>query len=203
MKVIVIAGTRPEAIKVAPVVREFKKHPEVETLLCNSGQHREMINQTFADFNLVPDISLDVMEPGQSLASLSSKLFVAVDKVLERVAGERIVCVKNVTGNEMVFLGHFPGYAIFPGVYITEALAQSAILLFKDEDTQDTDSLYLLYSTKMTFKSVVVPGDQMRMEIETQKATKLGIIVDAKAYVDDKVVAKGELIFSVKKSEDI
>jgi 3-hydroxyacyl-[acyl-carrier-protein] dehydratase len=128
---------------------------------------------------------------------------IMVDKGLERVAGERIVCVKNVTGNEMVFLGHFPGYAIFPGVYITEALAQSAILLFKDEDTQDTDSLYLLYSTKMTFKSVVVPGDQMRMEIETQKATKLGIIVDAKAYVDDKVVAKGELIFSVKKSEDI
>ncbi len=81
MKVIVIAGTRPEAIKVAPVVREFKKHPEVETLLCNSGQHREMINQTFADFNLVPDISLDVMEPGQSLASLSSKLFVAVDYI--------------------------------------------------------------------------------------------------------------------------
>ena len=128
---------------------------------------------------------------------------IMVDKVLERVAGERIVCVKNVTGNEMVFLGPFPGYAIFPGVYITDALAQSAILLFNDEDTQDTDSLYLLYSTKMTFKSVVVPGDQMRMEIETQKATKLGIIVDAKAYVDDKVVAKGELIFSVKKSEDI
>ena len=97
MKVIVIAGTRPEAIKVAPVVREFKKHPEVETLLCNSGQHREMINQTFADFNLVPDISLDVMEPGQSLASLSSKLFVAVDKVLERENPDWVVVQGDTT----------------------------------------------------------------------------------------------------------
>ena len=97
MKVVVIAGTRPEAIKVAPVVRELRKHPEIETLLCNSGQHREMINQTFADFNLIPDISLDVMEPGQSLASLSSKLFVAVDKVLEKENPDWVVVQGDTT----------------------------------------------------------------------------------------------------------
>lgn len=120
-----------------------------------------------------------------------------VDKVLEIIPNERITCVKNITGNEIVFLGHFPNKAIFPGVYITEALAQSSILLF-NEDKQNNDSLYLLYSTKMTFKAVVVPGDQMIMVIESKKVTQLGIIVDAKAYVDNKVVAKGELIFSVK-----
>lgn len=127
---------------------------------------------------------------------------IMVDRVLEKVPGERILCLKNITGNEMVFLGHFPGHAIFPGVYITEALAQSAILLFKEEDGEDDDSLYLLYSTKMTFKSVVVPGDSMKMEIISRKVTQMGIIVDAKAYVEDKVVAKGELIFSVKKIGD-
>lgn len=59
IKVMIIAGTRPEAIKMAPVVMEFRKHPEFTTLLCNSGQHREMINETFRDFALVPDFSLD------------------------------------------------------------------------------------------------------------------------------------------------
>ena len=97
MKVIVIAGTRPEAIKVAPIVRELKKHPEVETLLCNSGQHKEMISQTFSDFNLTPDISLDVMSPGQTLASLSSKLFVAVDKVLEEEKPDWVVVQGDTT----------------------------------------------------------------------------------------------------------
>lgn len=75
----IIAGTRPEAIKMAPVVMEFRKHPEFTTLLCNSGQHREMINETFRDFAIVPDFSLDVMTPGQSLAMLSSRLFSDVD----------------------------------------------------------------------------------------------------------------------------
>lgn len=129
--------------------------------------------------------------------------FIMVDRVLEIVPRERILCLKNITGNEMVFLGHFPGRAIFPGAYITEALAQSAILLFKEEDDAEDDSLYLLYSTKMTFKAVVVPGDSMKMEIISKKVTQMGIIVDAKAYVEDKVVAKGELVFSVKKASSI
>ena len=80
----IIAGTRPEAIKMAPVVMEFRKHPEFATLLCNSGQHREMINETFRDFALVPDFSLDVMTPGQSLAMLSSRLFSDVDALFEQ-----------------------------------------------------------------------------------------------------------------------
>lgn len=123
-----------------------------------------------------------------------------VDKVIEKIPNKKITCLKNITGNEIVFLGHFPNKAIFPGVYITEALAQSAILLFKEEDNDD---IYLLYSTKMTFKSMVVPGDQLIMVIESKKITKLGIIVDAKAYVGEEVVAKGELIFSVKKSCEV
>ncbi len=83
MKVMIIAGTRPEAIKVAPVVMEFRKHKEIETVLCNSGQHREMIEQTFRDFGLIPDITLEIMQPGQTLAGLTSRLFNGIDKVLE------------------------------------------------------------------------------------------------------------------------
>ncbi|WP_288229464.1 UDP-N-acetylglucosamine 2-epimerase (non-hydrolyzing) [uncultured Desulfovibrio sp.] len=82
MKVLVMAGTRPEAIKVAPVVRELNKHSELTTVLCNTGQHKEMIQQAFDDFDLKPDLHLDVMQPDQTLASLSSRLFKMVGDVL-------------------------------------------------------------------------------------------------------------------------
>ncbi len=82
MKIMVMAGTRPEAIKVAPVVMELRSRPKLETVLCNTGQHREMIRQALADFNMTADINLDVMQAGQTLASLSSRLFEKVDEVL-------------------------------------------------------------------------------------------------------------------------
>lgn len=82
MKVMVMAGTRPEAIKVAPVVRELHRRKELTTILCNTGQHKEMIQQAFDDFGIQPDLHLDVMQPGQTLASLSSRLFEKVDQVL-------------------------------------------------------------------------------------------------------------------------
>lgn len=97
MKVIIIAGTRPEAVKVAPIVLEFKKHLEIETLLCNSGQHKEMIDNVFADFQLVPDFSLDVMCENQSLSSLTAKLFLSLDKVLVEQNPDWIVVQGDTT----------------------------------------------------------------------------------------------------------
>lgn len=97
MKIIVIAGTRPEAVKVAPIVKELKKKHQFTTLLCNSGQHKQMIDETFADFELTPDISLDVMSPGQTLSTLSSKLFTAIDKVLDTEKPDWIVVQGDTT----------------------------------------------------------------------------------------------------------
>ncbi len=97
MKIIIIAGTRPEIVKVAPVVQEFKKHNDIEVLLCNSGQHKQMIDKTFADFNLKPDISLDVMSDNQSLASLTAKLFISIDKVFESEKPDWVVVQGDTT----------------------------------------------------------------------------------------------------------
>ncbi len=84
-KIIFIVGTRPEAIKLAPVVRYFKENAnDIQTLLCATGQHREMLAQALQDFELDSDIDLAVMQPGQTLASLSSALFQAIDAMLER-----------------------------------------------------------------------------------------------------------------------
>ncbi len=97
MKVMVMAGTRPEAIKVAPVVRELRKHAELESVLCNTGQHREMIAQAFEDFNIKSDRELEVMQPGQTLASLSSRLFEKVDEVLEEEKPDWILVQGDTT----------------------------------------------------------------------------------------------------------
>ena len=97
MKIIAITGTRPEAIKVAPIVKELRKRDGIQTILCNSGQHKQMIEETFSDFKLVPDISLDVMSPDQTLASLSGKLFAAVDRVFDEEKPDWVIVQGDTT----------------------------------------------------------------------------------------------------------
>lgn len=97
MKIMVIAGTRPEAIKVAPIVIELKKRPQIYTLLCNSGQHKQMLDEVFADFKLVPDIALNVMSDNQSLASLTARLFDSFERILEKEKPDLIVVQGDTT----------------------------------------------------------------------------------------------------------
>lgn len=97
-KVIFMVGTRPEAIKLAPVVRYFReKGNEINAVLCSTGQHKEMLNQALSDFELVPDIDLALMQPGQTLAGLSGRLFHAVDSLLQEEKPDWIVVQGDTT----------------------------------------------------------------------------------------------------------
>ena len=96
-KIMLVFGTRPEAIKVAPIVIELKKRPQIYTLLCNSGQHKQMLDEVFADFKLVPDIALNVMSDNQSLASLTARLFESFDRILEKEKPDLIVVQGDTT----------------------------------------------------------------------------------------------------------
>jgi UDP-N-acetylglucosamine 2-epimerase (non-hydrolysing) len=89
MKILVIIGTRPEAIKMAPVISSLRQ-AGIKTLVCASGQHREMLTQTLEVFSLRPDIALDVMQPAQTLNSLSARLLIELDRVY---AEEKPDCV--------------------------------------------------------------------------------------------------------------
>lgn len=80
--ILVCLGTRPEVIKLAPVIAELKGRGE-DVLTVTTGQHREMLDQALATFALVPDVDLELMQPGQSLAELTSRATVALDRVLE------------------------------------------------------------------------------------------------------------------------
>lgn len=83
-KVLIVFGTRPEAIKMAPLVKEFKKYPKTfTTKVCVTAQHREMLDQVLNFFNITPDYDLDLMKPNQDLYSLTSDIIINMKSVLE------------------------------------------------------------------------------------------------------------------------
>lgn len=85
-KIILVFGTRPEAIKMAPLVKEFQKHPDqFETIVCVTGQHREMLDQVLQLFEIKPDYDLNIMKPGQDLYDLIARVLVGMRDVLSEV----------------------------------------------------------------------------------------------------------------------
>jgi UDP-N-acetylglucosamine 2-epimerase (non-hydrolysing) len=82
LRVLSIFGTRPEAVKMAPVVQALARTSQITSLICVTAQHREMLDQVLSLFNLTPDIDLDLMRPNQSLAELTAALFTSLDPVL-------------------------------------------------------------------------------------------------------------------------
>ena len=83
-KILLIFGTRPEAIKMAPLVKEFQKHPEVfETRVCVTAQHREMLDQVLGFFEITPDYDLDLMKPAQNLYGLTATIIESLKPILE------------------------------------------------------------------------------------------------------------------------
>jgi UDP-N-acetylglucosamine 2-epimerase (non-hydrolysing) len=86
LKVLSVIGTRPEAIKMAPVIRALQGRADrIESVVCNTAQHREMVDQVLEVFDLQPDIDLDIMQPGQTLPGLTSRVILGMTEVLQAV----------------------------------------------------------------------------------------------------------------------
>jgi 3-hydroxyacyl-[acyl-carrier-protein] dehydratase len=117
-----------------------------------------------------------------------------VDRVLEMEPGKRIVAVKNVTINEPVFLGHFPGRPVMPGVLLIEGMAQAGGLLLL-HDVPDRQSKLLLFASieEAKFRRPVVPGDQVRYEIEVLRLRSTYCKLAGKALVDGQLAAEAVL----------
>ena len=117
--------------------------------------------------------------------------FLLVDRVKEFEPDKKIVCLKNVTINEPIFLGHFPSQPVFPGVLIVEALAQAAgILAFRSRNRtlEDGYIYYLAGTDKTKFKRSVVPGDQIYLEVEIRNLRNHWMKAFGKAIVDQELV---------------
>lgn len=98
LKILSIIGTRPEAIKMAPVIKELEKYPtRVQSIVCATGQHREMLDQVLDIFKIQPDFDLDVMSPDQTLSELTAHLFTALDAVVETTQPDWILAQGDTT----------------------------------------------------------------------------------------------------------
>jgi len=97
-RVLLVAGTRPEAIKLAPVVRRLRQESDrFEAVLCATAQHREMLDQVLDVFDLEPDVDLDLMRPGQSPNEVASRVFAALDPLLARLSPDWLLVQGDTT----------------------------------------------------------------------------------------------------------
>ena len=129
--------------------------------------------------------------------------FLFVDRIVELEKGKRIVGIKNVTINEPFFQGHFPGEPVMPGVLILEAMGQTAgVLAYKamDEKTEGK-GVYLMSINRVKFRRPVVPGDQLRLELDVLRHRGMIWAFKGKAFVGDKVVAEAELMATIMDKE--
>ncbi len=120
--------------------------------------------------------------------------FLLIDRVLDLQRQKRIVAIKNVTINEPFFAGHFPNLPIMPGVLIVEAMAQAGGVLLLTE-FEDRDQRLVLFTgiERARFRRPVVPGDQLRIEVEVKVWRGTGGRMEGKAYVGDKLVAEANV----------
>lgn len=107
-KVMLVFGTRPEAIKMAPLVKEFQKHPElVDTIVCVTGQHREMLDQVLEIFNVTPDYDLNIMKSGQDLYDITSRVILGMRDVLKEAQPDVVLVHGDTTTSMAAALAAF------------------------------------------------------------------------------------------------
>src|SRR5271170_5459968 len=121
--------------------------------------------------------------------------FLLIDRVIEITRMKRIVAIKNVTINEPFFAGHFPEYPIMPGVLVVEAIAQAGGALLMNE-IPDRESKLMVFTgiERAKFRKPVIPGDQLRIEVEVLNWRARAVRLEGKATVDGKLACEGTVM---------
>jgi beta-hydroxyacyl-ACP dehydratase FabZ len=124
--------------------------------------------------------------------------FLLVDRIIEYEAGKRVVGIKNVSINEPFFQGHFPGAPVMPGVLIVEAMAQTAgVLMLASLPDRESKLVFFTGIDGAKFRKPVIPGDQLKLELDVLRLRPRYIRLRGRAFVDDLLVAEAEISSSL------
>ena len=107
IKVMAVFGTRPETIKMAPLIKELRSRPIFETIVCVTAQHRQMLDQVLHAFDIVPDYDLDIMKPGQTLTEITSRVLTGMDAVIKECSPDIVLVHGDTT---TAFVGALAAY---------------------------------------------------------------------------------------------
>ena len=197
-KVMLVFGTRPEAIKMCPLVKELKTRKEIETIVCVTGQHREMLEQVLNDFNVVPDYDLDIMKQKQTLFDITQNILSKVQSVLEEVKPD-VVLVHGDTSTTFVTslaafylqipVGHVEAglrtyniYSPFPEEFNRQATGLIAKYHFAPTEAaknnlvkegKNPDDIYITGNTAIDALKTTIKPDYFHEQLEWAKDSRL------------------------------
>ena len=184
-KVMLVFGTRPEAIKMAPLVKEFQKHPEdFETVVCVTGQHREMLDQVLKIFGIRPDYDLNIMKQGQDLYDVTAKVLLGMRDVLNEVAPDVVLVHGDTTTSTAAALAAF--YQQIPVGHVEAGLRTHNIYSpWPEEMNRQLTGRIAAYDFAPT------PLSRRNLEREGISAEKISVtgntVIDALYMVVDKI----------------
>jgi len=131
--------------------------------------------------------------------------FLLIDRVIDIEMGKSLVAIKNVTMNELFFLGHFPNRPVMPGVLILEAMAQAGgVLAYKSTNSSPEDGTLYYFAgiDKARFRRVVEPGDQLRLEVKVLRSKRDIWVLEGSAYVGDDLACSAQFMSASKKRDE-
>ena len=184
-KIMLVFGTRPEAIKMAPLVKEFQKHPDkFETIVCVTGQHRQMLDQVLNLFEITPDYDLDIMKQGQDLYDITSRVLLGMREVLQKATPDVVLVHGDTTTSTAAALAAF--YRQIPVGHVEAGLRTHNIYSpWPEEINRQITGRIATYNFAPTQLS---KANLLREAVDERSITVTGnTVVDALSWVVDKI----------------
>lgn len=196
-KIMLVFGTRPEAIKMAPLVKEFQKHPDkFETIVCVTGQHRQMLDQVLNLFEITPDYDLDIMKQGQDLYDITSRVLLGMREVLQKATPDVVLVHGDTTTSTAAALAAF--YCQIPVGHVEAGLRTHNIYSpWPEEINRQITGRIATYNFAPTQLS---KANLLREAVDERSITVTGnTVVDALYWVVDKIKEDKSLSEELKK----